>query len=408
MHKNKNRLIFYSIIFACASLFVTYYSIMVGGAASNVKSQSNEEMLYYDVHKDDWFSEDVRFVFEKGLMSGTDETIFSPNKTMTRAMVVTVLWRLEGQPTGDNITFDDVKSDAYYYNAVAWAAENKIVSGYNENTFGSDDDVTREQLATIFYRFAGHKGYDISKKADLSKFSDIDTISDYAVNAVEWTIANGIISGTSENTISPQGNALRCQVAAILKRFCNNYNTYNDKEPESVSISEFATSGNSNKNNTGSSSGGNSNYDNGNKSIEMPGNALIALSEVEAKKGDDVKIIASIENIPGILGMTLTLNYNENALTLKSVASGNAFRDVLDFTPSKILSSGSNYVWDGVDIPIDKIKDGEILMMDFHISENAELGKYPITLNYEPGDIVDNNLSEIDLTIKTGYIIIKN
>ena len=390
------------VLFAlCTSLVIVYASMR-----NNLIDDTNDN-LFSDVSDSDWFSSDVRYVNEKGLMSGTGETVFSPNETMTRAMVVTVLWRLEGQPTGNNVTFDDVKSDAYYYNAVAWASANKIVSGYDEKTFGSDDDVTREQLAAIFYRFAGHKGYDVSKNADLSKYTDSETISDYAVNAFEWTIANGIITGTSENTISPQGNALRCQVAAILKRFCNVYHTDNDKDTGSVIKNETVTSGNSEKSNTGSNAGSKAISDSGSKMIENSNNPFITISEATALPGKDVRIIANIENNPGILGMTLTLNFDETALKLEKAESGNAFRDVLDFTPSKTLSSGSRFVWDGVDITNDKIKDGEILIMDFHILENAESGKYPIYLNCADGDIVDNNLQAVSVTIEIGYIIVE-
>lgn len=375
----------------CTSLFIVYASMR------NNSSGDINDSIFSDVSDRDWFCSDVRYAKEKGLMSGTAETVFSPYETMTRAMVVTVLWRLDGQPKGSNVTFTDVKSDAYYFDAVSWAAENKIVSGYNEKTFASDDNVTREQLATIFYRFAEHKGYDISKKADLISYTDFKTISNYAVNAFEWAVANGIITGTSESTISPQGNALRCQVAAILKRFCTVYiNADNEKH-------EIVTSGNIEENNSDSNTGSKSISDSGNKI-----NASIKVSEATASQGEDAQIIAKIENNPGILGMTLTLNFDENALSLKEAENGNVFRDVLDFTPSKTLLNGARFVWDGIDITSDKIKDGEILIMDFHILENAKPGKYPITLTYTTGDIVDNNLSTVDLTMKTGYITIKN
>ena len=242
---------------------------------------------------------------------------------------------------------------------------------------------------------------------NLSKYTDLETISDYAVNALEWTVANGIITGTSENTISPQGNALRCQVAAILKRFCDTYNTDIDKESASVSQNEHITLENSKKNSTSSSTGGKSNSNSDSQTIGNANNPLITISEATALPGKDVRIVATIKNNPGILGMTLTLNYDETALKLQKAESGNAFRDVLDFTPSKTLSSSSRFVWDGVDITNDKIKDGEIMIMDFHISENAESGKYPIYLNCADGDIVDSNLQAVSVTTETGYITVE-
>ena len=402
MFKKKLWITVFVLLAMCTSLVIVYASMH-----SNTLNETNDNP-FLDVTDSDWFYSDVRYVNEKGLMSGTDKTVFSPNETMTRAMVVTVLWRLENQPTGNDTTFNDVKSDAYYYNAVAWAAENKIVSGYDENTFGSDDDVTREQLAAIFYRFAEYKGYDISKKADLGKFSDSETISDYAVNALEWAVANGIITGTSEDTILPKGNALRCQVAAILRRFCNIYTADNAKEPENVIRNENNTSGSSKKSNADSNAGGNSSSDNDDKTIEDIDIPFITISEVTASPGEEVHITAKINNNPGILGMTLNVNYDMNNLTLVKAENGQVFEGVLDMTTSNQLFSGARFVWDGIEVQPKDIKNGIFLTMTFNIPGNAVAGKYPITLNYVSGDIVDNNLISVDLAIETGYITIKN
>lgn len=396
MHKKKIWVTMTALFTLCASLVIVYASMR------NTSSADTNGDLFSDVTDSDWFSSDVRYVNDKGLMSGTDENAFSPNKAMTRAMIVTVLWRLEGQPEGANIsTFNDVKTDSYYFNAVAWAADKKIVEGYAENVFGSDDDVTREQLAAIFYRLAQYKGYDTSEKADLGKYTDSKIIADYAMNAFEWAIAYGIITGTADDKISPKGNALRCQAAAILKRFCEAYAAEDKKESEKTAD----ISAGSEKKSAGSQIGGRS--DSGGKASGSMAKAAIKISEVSASPGEDIRVVANIENNPGILGMTLTLTFDGDVLELKKAENGDALRGALDFTVSKTLSSGSRFIWDGIDITDDMIKDGEILTMDFHVSENAQAGKYPVTLSYVPGDIVDNSLSAVDVTVKDGYIDIK-
>ena len=156
-------------------------------------------------------------------MIGTSETTCEPNTTTTRAMLVTVLYRLENKPEISSIgIFDDVPEGEYYSEAVAWAAANGIVNGYGDGTFGPDDILTREQMAAIMYRYAKYKGYDVSDRANLSDFTDADEISGYAAEAMAWVNAEGIINGTSETTLEPVGDATRCQFAAILYRFCEN------------------------------------------------------------------------------------------------------------------------------------------------------------------------------------------
>ncbi len=175
---------------------------------------------FTDVKESDWFYGDVAFVAKKGLMSGTSATTFAPHAATSRGMIVTILYRLEGQPavTGTN-SFDDVTSGKYYENAVIWAAQNSIVSGYGDGRFGPDDDITREQLAAILYRYAASKGYDVTATTSLDAFTDAAGVSGYAVDPMKWAVANGLISGKGNGILDPQGSAERCQVAAILHRF---------------------------------------------------------------------------------------------------------------------------------------------------------------------------------------------
>ena len=156
------------------------------------------------------------------MMSGTDTDLFSPNVTTTRGMIVTILYRLEGRPAVSAAPFRDVPASQYYASAVAWASENGIVSGYGDGIFGPEDTITREQMASILYRYANYKGYDMSGTADLSIYVDAGKISPYAMTALQWANANGLVSGTTPETLTPGGSATRAQVASILMRFCKN------------------------------------------------------------------------------------------------------------------------------------------------------------------------------------------
>lgn len=175
-----------------------------------------------DVKSGDWFYNDVKYVYEKGMMAGTAADVFAPNATTTRAMIVTILYRLEGSPavTGTS-AFVDVPAGQWYTDAVKWAAANQIVKGSSATTFAPNDSITREQMAAILYRYAQYKGYDVTKKADLSGYSDNGQVSAYAKDALAWANAAKLINGVTNTTLAPQGNATRAQVSAILHRFCD-------------------------------------------------------------------------------------------------------------------------------------------------------------------------------------------
>ena len=175
-----------------------------------------------DVKSADWFYNDVKYVYEKGMMSGTAADVFAPNATTTRAMIVTILYRLEGSPavTGTS-AFVDVPAGQWYTDAVNWAAANQIVKGTSATTFAPNDSITREQMAAILYRYAQYKGYDVTKKADLSGYSDNGQVSAYAKDALAWANAAKLINGVTNTTLEPQCNATRAQVSAILHRFCD-------------------------------------------------------------------------------------------------------------------------------------------------------------------------------------------
>lgn len=174
-----------------------------------------------DVQSTDWYYDEVQYVYENGLMSGTSATTFSPDATTTRGMIVTILHRLEGTPAvSTSGTFADVAAGQYYTDAVEWASANGIVGGYGNGRFGPNDPITREQMAAILYRYAAYKEYDVSGAADLSGYSDASSISSYARIAMQWANHSGLVNGTSGATLSPQGSATRAQAAVILYRFC--------------------------------------------------------------------------------------------------------------------------------------------------------------------------------------------
>ncbi len=178
---------------------------------------------FRDVAESDWYYGSVKFANQNELFNGTAADTFSPNMPMTRAMLVTVLWRLDGRPAAKAAaSFTDVAGGTWYTEAVAWAAGSGIVNGVGAGRFDPDGNVTREQIAAIIYRYAGFKGRPVDQKADLSGFPDLGSVGSWARDAFAWANAAGLITGTRENGVdylAPQQNATRAQVAAILMRY---------------------------------------------------------------------------------------------------------------------------------------------------------------------------------------------
>jgi len=185
---------------------------------------SSWENPYIDVSDTVWFYDAVRFVTEEGLMKGSGGGRFSPNVTLTRAMIVTILYRLEGEPdVSGEMQFPDVKSGEWYSEAILWANQNGIVFGYGNGTFGWNDPVTREQAVTILFRYAKFKDLDVSASADLSKFTDMDDISDWAQDAMKWAVAVGIVQGRPGNRTAPGDTSNRAEIAMIFKRYIEDF-----------------------------------------------------------------------------------------------------------------------------------------------------------------------------------------
>lgn len=184
-----------------------------------VYAKWTEEIRFDDVDASAWYADGVYYVAGQGIMTGSGNGAFSPDTVMSRAMLVQVLYNLEGQPETDASAFTDVAADAWYADAVAWAADAGIVTGVSDTTFAPDVTMTREQIATILYRYAAYKGYDMTASNDLSGYADAGEIGSYAVEAMGWANGAGLITGSTATTLNPLGSATRAEVATILMRF---------------------------------------------------------------------------------------------------------------------------------------------------------------------------------------------
>ncbi len=176
---------------------------------------------FNDVGKDDWFYDSVRYANENGLMKGISNTEFAPENDITRAMFVTVLYRIENEPQTAAAAFIDIESGSYYEKAVAWASNNGIAFGISENQFAPDDNITREQMAAIIYRYATFKGYDITTSGSIA-YTDNGDISDYAKDAVIWAAEKSIMTGNTDGSFAPKANTTRAQAAAVFMRILEN------------------------------------------------------------------------------------------------------------------------------------------------------------------------------------------
>ena len=186
------------------------------------KPVDSEKNVFTDVSENDWFASAVKYALDNKLMNGVSDTEFAPNDNLTRAMLVTILYRAENEPAvNKSIPFNDVDMGSYYANAVIWAKQNGIVSGYTETEFAPNDNITREQIAAIMHRYAQYKGYDVtaSDETNITNYADYANISNYAQSAMLYAVSKGLINGKTDTTLNPQDNATRAEIATILQRF---------------------------------------------------------------------------------------------------------------------------------------------------------------------------------------------
>ena len=203
------------------------YTFTMPGSTVTVKAVFAEEgtvseLPFEDVSVDQWFYKAVKYVYDNELMNGISATEFNPNGLLTRGTIAQVLFNLEGADADAAAVFDDVPADAWFADAVNWAAANNIVTGYGDGTFGPDNNITREQMAAILYRYAQFKGYDVSAKGDLTAFTDGDNVSEWATDALAWCVGAKLINGRDNGSVDATGTATRAEIAQIFMNFCEN------------------------------------------------------------------------------------------------------------------------------------------------------------------------------------------
>ena len=267
------------------------------------------ENPFSDVRATDWFYNDVIYAYELGLMGGTGESAFEPNTAATRGMLVTILHRLEGSPAPESVcAFTDVAEGAWYEQAVSWAAENGIVSGYSPLSFGPGDQITREQLAAVLYRYACFKGLNTGTMADLSGYADLSEVSGYALDAFRWANAASLINGISPTLLSPRGSATRAQAAAILGRFYNlNKAEAGKGEPQTPAASETSPTGGGEAPHTGTDIS------------DENGKNIFRLTPTPENDGKSVVLTLTLEGEVLLCGFDLRLLYDAEALSFKSL-----------------------------------------------------------------------------------------
>lgn len=187
--------------------------------SESIEPTSSATYPFTDVQDRDWYAESVQFVWEKGLMSGVSAELFDPGRELTRAMLVTVLYRLDGEPETGSQGFKDVGQSAYYTEAVAWAAEKGLVLGYEDGCFYPDHPISREQLVTILWRYSSEPEKEIYGRETLESYLDAGEVSSYAVNAMAWGVRTGLIKGTGNNCLQPKAPTTRAQTAELLWRY---------------------------------------------------------------------------------------------------------------------------------------------------------------------------------------------
>lgn len=198
---------------------VTVEATFTKAAGGSTSEPTVPGLPFVDVAEKDWFYNAVSYAYENGLMSGTSATTFAPNDKLTRAMVAQVIYNLEGTPAVSGTQFTDVAAGMWYTNAITWAAQNGLVSGYGDGKFGPNDPVTREQLVVILNHYAQFKKMTATATGSLAAFTDGATASDWAVNALVWAVDNGVMAGKGNGTLDPKGTATRAEVAQMFMNF---------------------------------------------------------------------------------------------------------------------------------------------------------------------------------------------
>ena len=419
---------------AISIAFVCIIAAIIVSGAVDANAEATGTQAYADVSEAAWYKASVDYVTAHGLMNGIGDNRFDPEGTVTRGMLVTILYRMDGSPdvTGAP-TFQDVRKGSYYENAVIWATSNAVVHGYSTTVFAPDDSVTREQVAAILYRYTGTGAGPTADQKAVSQYSDAKEISDYARDAMVWAVREGLVSGTGQTQLEPKGQASRAQISAIMMRYDMNLRTTAPEADASTADAGGSTDASSESphNNRTESDTLQSNNGNWNEpqnpspseaqNVNVPsedspsveaqsemGAPTIVVTSVTASPGDaDVEVHITIHNNPGILGMTLSVLYDDTVLILKDAENGGAFLNVLTLTQPGKYAPQCRFVWDGQEIIADDVRDGDILVLRFDIADQVESGVFPIAVFYNDGDIIDNELAPITVAVNNGIAEIK-
>ena len=407
---------------------------------------AKENTTFSDVQKNEWYSESVEYVFENGLMNGTSKTTFEPASSITRGMIVTIIYRMEGMPTVvSESKYTDVNKEFYYYSPIVWATENGIVNGYSKEIFAPDDRITREQFAAILYRYSDYKELDVSFDLkiveELKKYDDNNLINDYAKDAISWANHSKLITGTSATTLEPQGPATRAQAATIFMRFdkwideAESENSVEqetgesskDTEESDKSESKDVSADNSQKesikenekpshiNNTDKETDNVTSDEEkepddttDNKDTDDYQGLYLKVNDSESISGNNVEVNVSLENNPGIMVMVISFEYDENAMKLVKVLNGDVFtnKNGYVFTSPRNMASECRALWYTLEDEC-TIASGTVVTLVFEVFDSTQKGSYPVTIRYNSDDVIDMNEENLALEIINGQIIVE-
>lgn len=393
---------------------------------TNHCSADDSVTRFTDVSENAWYAESVEYVRENGLMNGITAETFEPEMHITRGMIVTIVYRMEGSPkTAESLKFSDVNEKSYYAEPIIWASENNIVNGYGDGTFLPDEKITREQFAAILYRYAKHKGLDVSKTEKLQSYSDSDSISEYAISAFSWANASKLITGMTTETLVPKGIATRAQAATVFMRFetlleqtednasdergeqednTNPEDKADDSNRDDTSNGDGSSSDNGDKNdanheekeNIGNDNETADNPEHGEWEDSKPEEPTIYVESAIAD-GEYVEAVISVMNNPGIASIKFDVEYSDK-LKLISVDFDSRWGDYITApTPYK------NPQTVNLISPFENItKDGRLATFKFQIMDKSY--DKTISVKCDKNNIFDSDFVDVIFDVKDGEI----
>lgn len=364
---------------------------------------------FTDVPCEEWYTESVEYAYEHGFMNGTSETTFEPETHITRGMIVTIIYRMEGSPkTEGDSKFNDVNKTYYYATPIIWATENNIVNGYDEDTFAPDDKITREQFATILYRYAKYKGLDILADENISEqlkgYSDNEKISNYALAAMVWAKSSKLITGVTITTLVPQGIATRAQAATIFMRFDKLLGEFEEKdtsidnmENEEQVKNEMSENNSDGKNNNAGNQDDLKNETYGEENENEITRPTIYVYDAVAT-GKYADIVISVINNPGIASLKFDVCFDDKNLKLVSVDFDSQWGDYIT-TPTPYKNPQTiNLI-----SPFENIaKEGKLAILRFEILN--EFYAQNITIKCDTNNIFDSDFDEVEFDVINGKI----